>query len=202
MNFKGLVLIFFGITVSWMIGSITPSSTQAIICTVPVTASGDPITASTSQRCQTNHLVVAAATRESQVYTETEHERLSQRERVSVHTYLIHFDTDRTTPNNFSEIYEVVSVIRQLHDRQNVTIRSIRIEGHADTVASHAYNYDLSRRRAERVASLLQKAWGYRLYDIYDPELDYFGETRLRVPTFDEVDEPENRRVEIVLVLL
>ena len=33
MNFKGLVLIFFGITVSWMIGSITPSNAQDKYCT-------------------------------------------------------------------------------------------------------------------------------------------------------------------------
>jgi outer membrane protein OmpA-like peptidoglycan-associated protein len=64
MNFKGLVLIFFGIIVSWLIGSITPINAQGIICTAPVTAAGVPLKTSTSQLCQTRGEFVAAPTQE------------------------------------------------------------------------------------------------------------------------------------------
>lgn len=69
------------------------------------------------------------------------------------------------------------------------------LAGHADTSGSQGYNDTLSEQRARSVAAALN-ALG-----VSDDQIDvtWFGETQLRVPTGDEVREPENRRVEITI---
>jgi outer membrane protein OmpA-like peptidoglycan-associated protein len=70
-----------------------------------------------------------------------------------------------------------------------------RIEGHTDTVGSRELNQSLSERRAAAVRSYLAARHGVdasRLIAVG------FGETRLAVPTADNIDEPGNRRVQIV----
>ena len=108
------------------------------------------------------------------------------------------FNTDRT-PNKKEEFLEqrqaevdaVVSAIGTLPESQNVTIY---IDGHTDTQASYEYNRDLSRRRAEKIESMLRQRVDFRNF-----KLAYFGERNLAVPTIDEIDELGNRRVEIFL---
>ena len=179
MNFKGLVLIFFGITVSWMIGSIPPSNAQDKYC--------------------------------SDVFDVPE---FNSSTHIQTKLCLIHFDTDQRDPFNTSrtplhrkilvrnqreaEVTETVNFIRTLHDREDVTIHAIRIEGYADSVESDSLA--LSRERAERVNSLLRQRLGYRLYDIYAHELNYYGpELDSMVVTPPGVDEPANRRVEVTI---
>lgn len=70
-----------------------------------------------------------------------------------------------------------------------------RIEGHTDTVGSSALNQALSERRANAVRSYLASNFGVEPSRLVAVGL---GETRLAVPTGDNVDEPENRRVQIV----
>ena len=67
--------------------------------------------------------------------------------------------------------------------------------GHADTSGTQRYNQDLSRRRAQAVASELVRL-GVPREAI---TVQAFGESRPLVPTGDGVREPQNRRVEIVL---
>lgn len=221
MNFKRLVLIFFGITVSWLIGT-TPSNAQDTICTAPVTASGEPIIVGTNQLCQTRGQFVAAPTHEIvvpepiqepilEVDPTTEPEGLPEIihspepdpqvvstpfplppiEPVPVRSFIVHFDSGSSTPNTPSEVEEAVTAIHQLHESQNVTIL---IRGHADTEGSKARNLAISQARAETVRdSLIEKGVGLL------PRIRSFGEEHLAVPTDDGVAEPENRRVEIVL---
>jgi outer membrane protein OmpA-like peptidoglycan-associated protein len=70
------------------------------------------------------------------------------------------------------------------------------VDGHTDTVGSHQYNQDLSERRAESVAQELI------VRDVLPGRLIVrgFGETQPLVPTGDNVNEPQNRRVEIQIV--
>ena len=68
------------------------------------------------------------------------------------------------------------------------------LAGHADRSGSDAYNLGLSERRARAVAQALSQM-GIPQGEM---ALEWFGETRPRVPTEDGVREPENRRVEIV----
>ncbi|MXP41609.1 OmpA family protein [Altererythrobacter soli] len=72
---------------------------------------------------------------------------------------------------------------------------SFTLTGHADRSGSEAYNIDLSRRRAEAVASVLASAGLPRASITTDAK----GEQQPRVPTADGVREPQNRRVEITV---
>lgn len=69
----------------------------------------------------------------------------------------------------------------------------IQVNGYTDTTGRAAYNLKLSQRRAEAVADVL-------VDDGINPARISprgFGETHLRIPTGDNVNEPRNRRVEI-----
>jgi len=68
------------------------------------------------------------------------------------------------------------------------------IAGHTDTVAAADYNLRLSEKRALAIARYF-KAKGFSFPIYYQG----FGERSLKVPTADEVDEPQNRRAEYVL---
>lgn len=67
------------------------------------------------------------------------------------------------------------------------------LAGHADASGPADYNLGLSERRARSVAEELT-AMGV---DEDAFEINWYGETQLRVPTEDGVREPQNRRVEI-----
>jgi len=70
-----------------------------------------------------------------------------------------------------------------------------RIEGHTDTTGSRAVNQVLSERRAAAVRSYLTSRFGVDASRLVAVGL---GQTQLAVPTADGVDEPRNRRVQIV----
>jgi outer membrane protein OmpA-like peptidoglycan-associated protein len=68
------------------------------------------------------------------------------------------------------------------------------IAGHTDTVGPSAYNLQLSRARAQAIAT-----W-FRRHGLKIPvAFEGFGESALLVKTADEVDEPKNRRVDYIL---
>jgi len=73
-------------------------------------------------------------------------------------------------------------------------VTRLTVTGHTDTVGSDAYNMRLSRRRAESVATQLEKD-GIASSEI---EIVAKGKRDLLVPTADGVREPQNRRVQIV----
>ena len=70
-----------------------------------------------------------------------------------------------------------------------------RIDGHTDTVGGDDVNKALSERRAETVAHYLADR-----FQVPADRMEVVGSGKqgLAVPTGDEVDEPRNRRVEVV----
>ena len=70
-----------------------------------------------------------------------------------------------------------------------------RIEGHTDSVGDAARNMMLSERRAQAVRDYLVNNHGVAPSRL---EALGLGETRLLVATGDGVDEPRNRRVQVV----
>ena len=68
------------------------------------------------------------------------------------------------------------------------------IAGHTDTVGTSAYNVQLSRARAQAIASWFRRR-GLKIPIAFEG----FGESSLLVKTPDEVDEPKNRRVDYIL---
>ena len=81
---------------------------------------------------------------------------------------------------------------------------AIDISGHTDTTGSEKHNSGLGTRRADNVKIALEAALQKQGVDSMRLEpiaTMSFGETRLRVPTGDEVDAPANRRVEIEVTI-
>ena len=106
-------------------------------------------------------------------------------------TYLVFFETNRATltPENERVVAEAAEAYRLTGDARVV------VTGHTDTTGSAAYNLELSERRADLVANELVDQ-GVPATDITTVGV---GETDLLVPTADGVDEPRNRRVEILV---
>jgi OmpA-OmpF porin, OOP family len=104
--------------------------------------------------------------------------------------YLVFFDWDKynITPEGMQ--------IVQLAANQYKAGGSVRLQvtGYTDTSGSPGYNQRLSERRANAVATALERLGVARS----DMMVSGRGENDLRVPTPDGVREPQNRRVEIV----
>ncbi|MBU8543825.1 MULTISPECIES: OmpA family protein [Roseomonadaceae] len=70
-----------------------------------------------------------------------------------------------------------------------------RIEGHTDSVGDAAMNQALSERRAAAVRDHLIRRYGVSASRLESVGL---GQTQLLVPTGDGVNEPRNRRVQVI----
>jgi OmpA-OmpF porin, OOP family len=93
-------------------------------------------------------------------------------------------------------IPESVPVLDQL--RAEVARRpgaEVQVTGHTDTVGSDADNDVLSRRRAEEILNLLAS----KGFDRSIMTAVGRGERELKVPTADNVSNPINRRVEVIV---
>ncbi|HAM52874.1 MAG TPA: hypothetical protein DCP92_20065 [Nitrospiraceae bacterium] len=99
------------------------------------------------------------------------------------------YDTTELTAESKARIPEVLSIAN------NRAFYEISIIGHTDTTGSDEYNMKLSFARAEAVRDTLV-AYGIHSSQI---ELSYFGKREPLIPTGDNVREPRNRRVEVVV---
>jgi outer membrane protein OmpA-like peptidoglycan-associated protein len=91
---------------------------------------------------------------------------------------------------SFQKVTEAVAAHKELG---KITLF---IAGHTDTVATAAYNLQLSRARAQSIASWFRRR-GLKIPVAFEG----FGESSLLVKTADEVDEPRNRRVDYILAV-
>ena len=88
------------------------------------------------------------------------------------------------------------AVVQEAAQRaQQGQVTRITVTGHTDTTGSARYNQRLSVRRAEAVKAELVRS-GVPADQITTMGQ---GEENLAVPTADRVNEPRNRRVEIIL---
>lgn len=108
-------------------------------------------------------------------------------------------DSDQLTPESEALLDDVVLKIAERRSAD------VSIVGHTDTVGTRDYNYRLGLRRAERVRAALQ-ARGVasspdrsRVSSWSPLSVESHGENALLVPTPDDVAEPRNRRVEIIV---
>ena len=106
-------------------------------------------------------------------------------------SFLLYFqlDSDELTPQSQGVITDVLNDIAKRPAPEVVVI------GHTDAVGSDAYNDQLSLQRAERVRGRLV-ARGIAGDSI---QATGRGKRELLVPTADNVAEPKNRRVEVVV---
>ena len=98
-------------------------------------------------------------------------------------------DTTELTTESKSHIPEVLSLVNKRE------FYEISIIGHTDTTGSDEYNMRLSSARAESVRETLLSG-GIRSGRI---ELRYHGKRDPIIPTGDNVREPRNRRVEVIV---
>ena len=98
------------------------------------------------------------------------------------------WDKDRITPEGMGIIDQAAAAYKSGAPVQ------IQVTGYTDRSGSPGYNQRLSERRANAVATALERLGVPRS----DMVVAGRGENDLRVPTPDGVREPQNRRVEIV----
>ena len=111
------------------------------------------------------------------------------------------FDTDKAdirhseVPALEDSLAKIKQVLQTVENKGFGTI-TLFIAGHTDTRGSNERNLDLSRRRAQSIAG-----WFKNRGLCVPIAFDGFGETVLRKMTGDEVDAPENRRVDYILAV-
>jgi len=106
-------------------------------------------------------------------------------------SFLLYFglDSNRLTPESSSVIPRIVASVQK---RQSTDISVI---GHTDRTGKDEYNRKLSLDRAKAVIDLLTAA----NINADSITVSYYGEGDPLVPTADNVPEPRNRRVEVLV---
>ena len=110
-------------------------------------------------------------------------------------TFIVYFDAGSTRPSRAAStiIQEAAQAIRRSQDRQELS--HVKVIGYSDTVGSLDDAQRLSERRAEAVRdALVQDGIAAKLVTI-----EGRGKKDLAVATGDQVDQPRNRRVRIIL---
>jgi outer membrane protein OmpA-like peptidoglycan-associated protein len=104
--------------------------------------------------------------------------------------FLLYFDKETTLTSDSTKLLPgIITVIRERNSNY------ISVIGHTDTVGSKDYNTALSSSRAKAVKELLVSQGT-------DPnaiQTTSHGKENLLIPTGDNVNEPRNRRVEVVV---
>jgi len=105
--------------------------------------------------------------------------------------FLLYFKPEsvQPKPESVSEIPKIMHAIKEKHSMD------ISVNGHTDRKGEADYNNELSFQRARRVQKMLEKAG-------VDPSVittSSHGKNNPLVPTADDVPEPRNRRVEVIV---
>ena len=105
--------------------------------------------------------------------------------------FILYFERNSTRlrPASLAMLPDVLSTIETRRSEH------ISVVGHSDTLGDKSYNLDLSKRRALAVKKLLVK----RGVDEAFIETTSHGEENPLIKTADNVGNPKNRRVEVVV---
>ena len=106
-------------------------------------------------------------------------------------SFLLYFEHDSAKLTNESQKMFPM-ILTTLKDRKP---NEIYVVGHTDLVGTEAYNIELSARRANQVHDLLVSA-GIKPSILI---VSFYGKARPLVPTENQVSEPRNRRVEVIV---
>lgn len=105
--------------------------------------------------------------------------------------FLLYFKPEsvQPKPESKNEISKIMQTIKERHSMD------ISVNGHTDRKGEAGYNNELSFQRARQVQKILEK-------EGVDPSLittTSHGKNNPLVPTADNVPEPRNRRVEVIV---
>lgn len=105
--------------------------------------------------------------------------------------FILYFRSGSTTltPESVNKIPEIMETINQ---RQS---QSISVVGHADTAGNRQYNLRLSKQRADAVGRILAEKGIMKIHI----KTTSHGEENPLIKTADNVNEPRNRRVEVIV---
>jgi len=105
--------------------------------------------------------------------------------------FILYFehDTAKLTHESKGLLPEILNTIKSRKSNE------VYVVGHTDLVGTEAYNIDLSSRRARYVKDQLVSN-GVKSGTLF---VSYYGKSRPLVPTQNEVPEPRNRRVEVIV---
>lgn len=106
-------------------------------------------------------------------------------------SFMLHFifNSDELTEESAALIPEILDAIKKREPCE------VSIIGHTDTLGSDEYNITLSTQRAESIKALLLKKGG----NISNMQVSSHGENDPIIKTKDNVSEPRNRRVEVMV---
>lgn len=105
--------------------------------------------------------------------------------------FILYFehDTAKLTHESKDLLPEILRTIKSRKSNE------VYVVGHTDLVGTEAYNIDLSSRRANHIRDLLVSS-GIKPGALF---VSFYGKSRPLVPTKNEVPEPRNRRVEVIV---
>ncbi|BHH85167.1 OmpA family protein [Desulforhopalus sp. 52FAK] len=105
--------------------------------------------------------------------------------------FILYFkrDSNRLTDASTKLIPEVLQTVQKRESK------NISVIGHTDTAGNPEYNLRLSKLRAQAIADILKKKGLNKSYITTTSH----GENNPLIPTEDNVHEPKNRRVEVVV---
>ncbi|HUL22800.1 MAG TPA: OmpA family protein [Thermodesulfobacteriota bacterium] len=105
--------------------------------------------------------------------------------------FILYFERDSTklTHKSADLLMEMQRTIKSLNSDE------VYLVGHTDLVGTESYNDRLSAKRANYIRDLLISS-GIKPNSLF---ISFYGKARPLVPTRDEVPEPRNRRVEVII---
>ena len=105
--------------------------------------------------------------------------------------FILYFEHDTTKLTQESKDL-FPEILKNIKNRKS---NEIYVVGHTDLVGTEGYNMALSSRRARYVRDLLVSS-GIKPGVLF---VSYYGKSRPLVPTENDVPEPRNRRVEVIV---
>jgi len=105
--------------------------------------------------------------------------------------FILYFEYDTTKLTHGSKDL-LPEVLRTIKNRKP---NEVYVVGHTDLVGTEAYNTELSSKRARYVRDLFV-SYGIKPGTFF---VSYYGKSRPLVPTKNDVPEPRNRRVEVLV---
>jgi adhesin transport system outer membrane protein len=105
--------------------------------------------------------------------------------------FILHFDHDTTRLTHESKglLPKILGTIKSRRSNE------VYVVGHTDLVGPEGYNVELSLRRANHVRDMFVSN-GVKPNTLF---ISFYGKARPLVPTENEVPEPRNRRVEVIV---
>lgn len=112
----------------------------------------------------------------------------NQEFRFNSFTLYCYRDSVNLTPDSKKHAPSVMNALKKIRPIE------IYVVGHADRVGTEKHNDDLSKRRAQAAQSLLIS----KGIDADIIIVSHLGESKPKIDTEDEMEEPLNRRIEII----